>query len=67
MALTVCEPSSIGFNMADLEVMKRLPEVCVPLLKALLVSPYREDLEDSLRKRISQQRSVWCCLVLCLG
>lgn len=60
MALTVCEPSSIGFNMADLEVMKHLPEVCVPLLKALLVSPYREDLEDSLRKRISQQRSVWC-------
>uniref|UniRef100_A0A4W5N3K6 DNA-dependent protein kinase catalytic subunit n=1 Tax=Hucho hucho TaxID=62062 RepID=A0A4W5N3K6_9TELE len=63
VALTVCEPSSIGFNMADLEVMKRLPEVCVPLLKALLVSPYREDLEDSLRKRISQQSVEDLCSV----
>uniref|UniRef100_A0A6Q2XGP6 DNA-dependent protein kinase catalytic subunit n=1 Tax=Esox lucius TaxID=8010 RepID=A0A6Q2XGP6_ESOLU len=52
VALTVCEPSSIGFNMADLEVMKHLPEVCVPLLKALLASPYRDELEDSLRKRV---------------
>uniref|UniRef100_A0A8C7HZ68 DNA-dependent protein kinase catalytic subunit n=1 Tax=Oncorhynchus kisutch TaxID=8019 RepID=A0A8C7HZ68_ONCKI len=63
VALTVCEPSSIGFNMADLEVMKHLPEVCVPLLKALLVSPYREDLEDSLRKRISQQSVEDLCSV----
>ncbi|KAK6293153.1 hypothetical protein J4Q44_G00366540 [Coregonus suidteri] len=63
VALTLCEPSSIGFNMADLEVMKRLPEVCVPLLKALLVSPYREDLEDSLRKRISQQSVEDLCRV----
>ncbi|KAF3836111.1 hypothetical protein F7725_028669 [Dissostichus mawsoni] len=40
-ALVVCEPSAVGFNMADVEVMKNLPEVCVPLLKALLASPYR--------------------------
>ncbi|KAL1006455.1 hypothetical protein UPYG_G00072620 [Umbra pygmaea] len=63
IALTVCEPSSVGFNMADLEVMKNLPEVCVPLLKALLASPYREDLEDSLRKRVSQQSVEDMCKV----
>uniref|UniRef100_A0A665X102 DNA-dependent protein kinase catalytic subunit n=1 Tax=Echeneis naucrates TaxID=173247 RepID=A0A665X102_ECHNA len=48
-ALVVCEPSSVGFNMADVEVMKNLPEVCVPLLKALLASPYRRGLECSLQ------------------
>uniref|UniRef100_A0A6Q2XXY4 DNA-dependent protein kinase catalytic subunit n=1 Tax=Esox lucius TaxID=8010 RepID=A0A6Q2XXY4_ESOLU len=63
VALTVCEPSSIGFNMADLEVMKHLPEVCVPLLKALLASPYRDELEDSLRKRVSQQSVEDLCKV----
>uniref|UniRef100_A0A3Q2ZPC1 DNA-dependent protein kinase catalytic subunit n=1 Tax=Kryptolebias marmoratus TaxID=37003 RepID=A0A3Q2ZPC1_KRYMA len=40
-AMVVCEPAAVGFNMADVEVMKNLPEVCVPLLKALLASPYR--------------------------
>ncbi|XP_075994169.1 DNA-dependent protein kinase catalytic subunit isoform X2 [Genypterus blacodes] len=53
--LVVCEPSAVGFNMADLEVMKNLPEVCVPLLKALLASPYRTRLESSLRTRISRR------------
>lgn len=54
-AMVVCEPSSVGFNMADVEVMKNLPEVCVPLLKALLASPYRSHLESSLRRKISRQ------------
>ncbi|KAJ8010680.1 hypothetical protein DPEC_G00077640 [Dallia pectoralis] len=63
VSLTVCEPSSVGFNMADLEVMKSLPEVCVPLLKALLVSPYRDELEDSLRERVSQQSVEDMCKV----
>lgn len=55
--MTVCEPSSIGFNMADLEVMNRLPEVCVPLLKALAATPYRTELENAIRKKITTQLS----------
>ncbi|TSL34570.1 DNA-dependent protein kinase catalytic subunit [Bagarius yarrelli] len=58
VSMTVCEPSSIGFNMADLEVLTRLPEVCVPLLKALAATPYRADLENAIRKRITAQCSV---------
>ncbi|CAJ1081863.1 DNA-dependent protein kinase catalytic subunit [Xyrichtys novacula] len=52
-ALVVCEPSSVGFNMADVEIMKNLPEVCVPLLKALLASPYGSCVESSLRAKLS--------------
>ncbi len=58
-ALVVCKPSAVGFNMADLEVMKNLPEVCVPLLKALLASPYRTRVESSLRTKISRKRYVY--------
>ncbi len=58
VALTVCEPSSIGFNMADLEVMTQLPEVCASLLKALASTPYRTPLESGIRKRITVKRSV---------
>jgi len=57
VALTVCEPSSIGFNMADLEVITQLPEVCAPLLKVLASTPYRTQVESSIRKRITVQRS----------
>lgn len=57
-ALVVCEPSTVGFNMADVEVMKNLPEVCVPLLKALLASPYFTHIESSLRTKISRKRYV---------
>lgn len=57
-AMVVCEPSTVGFNMADVEVMKNLPEVCVPLLKALLASPYRSQLESSLRTKVSRKRYV---------
>ncbi|KAM9839260.1 DNA-dependent protein kinase catalytic subunit [Aulostomus maculatus] len=62
-ALVVCEPSSVGFNVADLEVMKNLPDVCVPLLKALLASPYRTLLESSLRSRISRKSVDELCTV----
>ncbi|KAM4719019.1 DNA-dependent protein kinase catalytic subunit isoform 2-T2 [Anableps anableps] len=54
-AAVVCEPSAVGFNMADVEVMKKLPEVCVPLLKALMASPYSGHLESSLRTKISRK------------
>lgn len=57
-AQVVCEPSTVGFNLADVEVMKNLPEVCVPLLKALLASPYRTHLESSLLRKISRTRYV---------
>lgn len=57
-ALAVCEPSTVGFNMADVEVMKNLPEVCVPLLKALLASPYRTHIEGSLQTKMSRKRYV---------
>uniref|UniRef100_A0A3Q2PZS8 DNA-dependent protein kinase catalytic subunit n=1 Tax=Fundulus heteroclitus TaxID=8078 RepID=A0A3Q2PZS8_FUNHE len=49
-AAAVCEPSAVGFNMADVEVMRNLPEVCVPLLKALMASPYRSRLESSVEE-----------------
>lgn len=57
-ALVVCEPSTVGFNTADVEVMKNLPEVCVPLLKALLTSEYCSRLEGSLQMKISRKRCV---------
>uniref|UniRef100_A0A9J8AJD6 DNA-dependent protein kinase catalytic subunit n=1 Tax=Cyprinus carpio carpio TaxID=630221 RepID=A0A9J8AJD6_CYPCA len=63
VALTVCEPSSIGFNMADLEVMTQLPEVCTPLLKALASTPYRTQLESGIRKRITVQSVEKLCAI----
>ncbi|XP_068437827.1 DNA-dependent protein kinase catalytic subunit [Clinocottus analis] len=62
-ALVVCEPSAVGFNMADVEVMRNLPEVCVPLLKALLASPHRTRLEGSLQTKISSKSVEELCAV----
>ncbi|XP_037550083.1 DNA-dependent protein kinase catalytic subunit [Nematolebias whitei] len=62
-ATVVCEPAAVGFNMADVEVMKNLPEVCVPLLKALLDSPYRSHLESNLRTKISRKSVEDLCAV----
>ncbi|XP_015230469.1 PREDICTED: DNA-dependent protein kinase catalytic subunit [Cyprinodon variegatus] len=62
-AAVVCEPSTVGFNMADVEVMRNLPEVCVPLLKALMASPYRSRLESSLRRKISRKSVEELCEV----
>ncbi|GAA6219422.1 DNA-dependent protein kinase catalytic subunit [Lates japonicus] len=62
-ALVVCEPSAVGFNMADVEVMKNLPEVCVPLLRALLTSTYRTHLESSLQTKISRKNVEELCAV----
>ncbi|TKS87933.1 DNA-dependent protein kinase catalytic subunit [Collichthys lucidus] len=62
-ALVVCEPSTVGFNMADVEVMKNLPEVCVPLLKALLASPYRSRIQSSLQAKISRKSVEELCAV----
>ncbi|XP_032407093.1 DNA-dependent protein kinase catalytic subunit [Xiphophorus hellerii] len=62
-AAVVCEPSAVGFNMADVEVMRNLPEVCVPLLKALMASPYGGRLESSLRTKISRKSVEKLCEV----
>nr|XP_061809878.1 DNA-dependent protein kinase catalytic subunit-like [Nerophis lumbriciformis] len=62
-AMVVCEPSSVGFNMADVDIIKNLPEVCIPLLKALLASPYRAHLECSMKKRISDKSVEALCTV----
>ncbi|XP_030070017.1 DNA-dependent protein kinase catalytic subunit [Microcaecilia unicolor] len=53
--LTVCDPSSIGFNVADVQVMKNLPDVCIKLLKGLMKSPFKNDLEFSIKKRITSE------------
>lgn len=56
VAAVVCEPSTVGFNMADVVVMKNLPDVCVAALKALLASPYHTLMESSIREKVSQSR-----------
>uniref|UniRef100_A0A8D0GIE8 DNA-dependent protein kinase catalytic subunit n=1 Tax=Sphenodon punctatus TaxID=8508 RepID=A0A8D0GIE8_SPHPU len=60
---TVCETSNIGFNTADVQVMKKLPDVCVRLIKALMRSPYKESLECSIKKRITSQSIEELCSV----
>ncbi|XP_061454380.1 DNA-dependent protein kinase catalytic subunit isoform X2 [Rhineura floridana] len=60
---TVCVPKSIGFNIADVQVMEKLPDVCVRLLKALIRSSYRESLEISIKKRITAKSIEELCNV----
>lgn len=52
----MCEPTTVGFNMADVVVMKNLPDICVTALKALLDSPYHTHIEGSMRVKISRNR-----------
>ncbi|XP_036194617.1 DNA-dependent protein kinase catalytic subunit [Myotis myotis] len=52
---TLCEPSSIGFNISDVHIMNHLPDVCVNLMKALKKSPYKDILERSLKEKITAQ------------
>ncbi|XP_067887902.1 DNA-dependent protein kinase catalytic subunit isoform X2 [Heterodontus francisci] len=63
VATVVIDPPSIGFNMADVQVMKSLPEICVRLLKVVQRLPYREILESSMRKRITSQSIEDLCSV----
>ncbi|XP_074056019.1 DNA-dependent protein kinase catalytic subunit isoform X1 [Macrotis lagotis] len=60
---TLCDPSSIGFNIADVQVMNNLPNVCVNLMKALKKSPYKESLEINIKKRITPQSIEVICAV----
>ncbi|EPQ19881.1 DNA-dependent protein kinase catalytic subunit [Myotis brandtii] len=52
---TLCEPSSIGFNISDVHIMNHLPDVCVNLMKALKKSPYKDILERNLKEKITAQ------------
>uniref|UniRef100_A0A8C0BSU3 DNA-dependent protein kinase catalytic subunit n=1 Tax=Buteo japonicus TaxID=224669 RepID=A0A8C0BSU3_9AVES len=60
LVMTVCDPSHIGFNTADVQVMKNLPDISVRLMKALMKSPYKESFKLCIKKRITLQR----CLVM---
>ncbi|KFP72380.1 DNA-dependent protein kinase catalytic subunit, partial [Acanthisitta chloris] len=55
VVMTVCDPSHVGFNTADVQVMKNLPDISVRLMKALMKSPYKESLKLCLKKRITPQ------------
>ncbi|XP_075405763.1 DNA-dependent protein kinase catalytic subunit [Tenrec ecaudatus] len=52
---TLCDPTSMGFNMGDVQVMNRLPGVCVNLMSALKKLPYEEILKTCLREQIPMQ------------
>ncbi|XP_053571003.1 LOW QUALITY PROTEIN: DNA-dependent protein kinase catalytic subunit [Bombina bombina] len=62
-AATVCNPSSIGFNIADVQVMKNLPDVCILLMKAVLKSPYKKGLEVYFKKNLTMQSIEELCTV----
>ncbi|XP_062919332.1 DNA-dependent protein kinase catalytic subunit isoform X2 [Mobula hypostoma] len=55
IAAVVADPPSVGFNMADVQVMKGLPDSCVRLLKAVVRTPYCNMFEDNMKKRITSQ------------
>nr|XP_019572356.1 PREDICTED: DNA-dependent protein kinase catalytic subunit-like [Rhinolophus sinicus] len=64
---TLCEPSSIGFNIGDVPVMDHLPDVCVNLMRALKKSPYKDILEVHLKEKITAQSIEELCAVnLCV-
>ncbi|XP_042320371.1 DNA-dependent protein kinase catalytic subunit [Sceloporus undulatus] len=60
---TVCDPKNIGFNIADVQVMENLPNVCVRIIKALMKSPYKEALEISIKKIITSKSIEELCNV----
>ncbi|XP_044280098.1 DNA-dependent protein kinase catalytic subunit isoform X2 [Varanus komodoensis] len=63
IATTICDPKSVGFNVADVQVMENLPNVCVRLIKALMKSPYKEPLESSVKKMITSKSIEELCSV----
>ncbi|XP_054250756.1 DNA-dependent protein kinase catalytic subunit [Indicator indicator] len=63
LVVTVCDPSHVGFNTADVQVVKNLPDISVRLMKALMKSPYKDSLKLCLRKRITPQSLEGLCSV----
>ncbi|XP_069477126.1 DNA-dependent protein kinase catalytic subunit [Ambystoma mexicanum] len=62
-AAAVCDPSSVGFSVADVQVMKNLPNVCVKLLKVLMKSPYNSSLQACIKTRFTSQSIEELCAV----
>ncbi|XP_054451411.1 DNA-dependent protein kinase catalytic subunit [Pteronotus mesoamericanus] len=60
---TLCEPSSIGFNISDVHIMDHLPDICVNLMKALKKSPYEDILEMHLKEKITAQSIEELCAI----
>ncbi|ETE68703.1 DNA-dependent protein kinase catalytic subunit, partial [Ophiophagus hannah] len=60
---TVCDPKSVGFNIADVQVMENLPSICVRLVKALMKTPYNESLEKSIKEIITIKSIEELCTV----
>ncbi|ERE76154.1 DNA-dependent protein kinase catalytic subunit [Cricetulus griseus] len=60
----LCEPTSLGFNVGDVQVINNLPSICVNLLKALKKSPYRDLLETHLKEKLTVQS---CCSLVVLS
>ncbi|XP_037351401.1 DNA-dependent protein kinase catalytic subunit-like [Talpa occidentalis] len=60
---TVCEPSSIGFNIGDVSVMDHLPNVCVNLMKALKKSLHKDFLEMHLKEKITAESIEEICAI----
>ncbi|XP_063182908.1 DNA-dependent protein kinase catalytic subunit [Chroicocephalus ridibundus] len=63
LVMTVCDPSHVGFNTADVQVVKKLPDISVRLMKALMKSPYKESLKLCIKKRITLQSFEDLCSV----
>uniref|UniRef100_A0A672TSU1 DNA-dependent protein kinase catalytic subunit n=1 Tax=Strigops habroptila TaxID=2489341 RepID=A0A672TSU1_STRHB len=63
LVMTVCDPSHVGFNTADVQVMKNLPDISVRLMRALMKSPYKESLKLCIKKRITPQSLEDLCSV----
>uniref|UniRef100_A0A670Y1A7 DNA-dependent protein kinase catalytic subunit n=1 Tax=Pseudonaja textilis TaxID=8673 RepID=A0A670Y1A7_PSETE len=60
---TICDPESVGFNIADVQVMENLPSICVRLVKALMKTPYNESLENSIKEIITMKSIEELCTV----
>uniref|UniRef100_A0A8B9M5G6 DNA-dependent protein kinase catalytic subunit n=1 Tax=Accipiter nisus TaxID=211598 RepID=A0A8B9M5G6_9AVES len=63
VVMTVCDPSHIGFNTADVQVMKNLPDISVRLMKALMKSPYKKSFKLCIKKKITLQSLEDLCSV----
>uniref|UniRef100_A0A8C3K0K1 DNA-dependent protein kinase catalytic subunit n=1 Tax=Calidris pygmaea TaxID=425635 RepID=A0A8C3K0K1_9CHAR len=63
LVMTVCDPSHVGFNTADVQVVKNLPDISVRLMKALMKSPYKESLKLCIKKKITLQSLEDLCSV----
>uniref|UniRef100_A0A8C4UGR0 DNA-dependent protein kinase catalytic subunit n=1 Tax=Falco tinnunculus TaxID=100819 RepID=A0A8C4UGR0_FALTI len=63
VVMTVCDPSHVGFNTADAQVMKNLPDISVRLMKALMKSPFNESLKLCIKRTITPQSLEDLCSV----